>query len=439
MQTNRPSQRARRRFEIVSAQTKVTLRITVLALITGHFVQKTFREQLLPHGPPGRLLDRPSFLGIDASNTLLQLKHGNTQKIYERQEDNSQKKSSSKVKGPETVIVHPKTGALFVMTHDARLLLLSDLEEQGDDITRVTAKVTDLHSLGVGRPLGGKFTPDGKTLYIADAVLGLTRLQYPMEAKSKLELVVDSIPTIDDSGNMENARLLYVNDLCIGPKTGNIYFTDASNVAPDRVGISKWDTMYAAKIDLVRGTKAGRVLEYNPYTDTTRVLADGLSFANGIGIDKDETFLIVAETFVPRIAKYYLKGEKQGTIETVLGSEQLAGYPDGADCAWDGNQKCYTVMPSSIVPLHKLWNWIPHPFDMPLRVFIMLLPRWLAPPTTKYGAVIEFDPVTKEHRYIQDPKGQDLAMLTGVTIHKNKLYLGSLTNDFIGLYSLEKQ
>ena len=47
------------------------------------------------------------------------------------------------------------------------------------------------------------------------------------------------------------------------------------------------------------------------------------------------------------------------------------------------------------------------------------------------------DPHTKEYvDLIQDPTGKDIGALTGVTVHDNKLYLGSLENDFVGVYDL---
>ena len=56
------------------------------------------------------------------------------------------------------------------------------------------------------------------------------------------------------------------------------------------------------------------------------------------------------------------------------------------------------------------------------------------------GGIVVFDPDKKEPssfvKIIQDPQGKDIAHLTGVTIHQNKLYLGSLENDFIGVYDL---
>lgn len=421
----------------MSSQSKLILRVTILAILTGHFLTKTFVDQILPHGTPVELLERPTSLPIDFDSTLLTFQHGRTQRIYERLEQGE----APKLKGPETVVVNPRTGDLFVMSSDAQLLLLDDIQQDKEDMTRATARTTRLHSLGVGRPLGGSFTPDGKTLYIADAVLGLMRIHNPTDPKSKVELLVDSVVQQGMNGTKEYSRILYANDICIGPKTGLVYFTDASDIASDRVGYrsqAHWDTLYASKVDLVRGKPAGRVLEYNPATDTTRVLADGLKFANGIAVDKDENFLVFAQTFGPRITKLYLRGEKAGVQETLLEPDHLTGYPDGVDCAWEGGRKCYAVMPSSYLPIHTLLNRCPDPFDRILRVVLLLLPRWLAPKVKKYGGIVEFDPEHNHVKYIQDPTGKDIAMLTGVTYYNGKLYLGSLQNQYIGVYSLAK-
>jgi sugar lactone lactonase YvrE len=245
------------------------------------------------------------------------------------------------------------------------------------------------------------------------------------------------------NGTQHHSRLWYADDVVIGPKSGNVYFTDATDIPSDRIRTTKrgdnphhWDTLYASQVDLIRGQKTGRVIEYNPSTDTTRVLVDGLSFANGIAVDKDETYLIVSQTFGPRLSKYHLKGDQAGSLETVLEPDQLTGYPDGADCAWDGKTKCYAAIPSAFSPIHALYNKIPDPFDRVLRAMLMLLPRWLAPPVQKYGGVVEVDISTKEYRYIQDPTGCDVKMITGVTGYKDKLYLGSLENNYIAVYNL---
>jgi hypothetical protein len=219
----------------------------------------------------------------------------------------------------------------------------------------------------------------------------------------------------------------------IGPKSGKVYFTDATDYAPQRqYAFQPWDTLYASKMDLARGKATGRLLQYDPQTDITTILAPDLRFANGIAVDKDETYLIVAETFGVNLLKFHLSN---GTMETLIASQDLPGYLDGVDCSWTTGL-CYAVMPSAIVPIHKFWNLLPIKASQLLRTVIMLLPRWMAPPVQKFGGLLEVHPITNEFRFILDASGQDISMLTGVTVHKDKLYLGSLVNKYIGVYNL---
>ena len=203
----------------------------------------------------------------------------------------------------------------------------------------------------------------------------------------------------------------------------------------DRIETRTWDTMYASKTDMMRGKPMGRLLEYDPATNQIKVLARDLRFANGVGSDNDETFIVVAETFGLRLHKYHLTGPQKGTLETLVDSKDMTGYPDGVDCGGD-KKRCYAVFPSSVVPLAKLINKIPHPIDKALRNIVMMLPKTMAPKVKAYGGVIEVDPTTKEIQYFQDPHGEDIGMLAGVTVWDNKLYLGSLRNNYVGVYDL---
>jgi hypothetical protein len=138
---------------------------------------------------------------------------GRLKKIYERIEPGGERL----LKGPETV-VFGKDGTMHALTEEGFLVKLTDFEDQGDGITS-TAIVSVVADLGVGRPLGGKFSK-GNTLYIADAHLGLTRLRNPGSG-SKVELVASRV---FDEGRW--TQILYANDVVIGPKTGLVYFTD---------------------------------------------------------------------------------------------------------------------------------------------------------------------------------------------------------------------
>ena len=211
----------------------------------------------------------------------------------------------------------------------------------------------------------------------------------------------------------------------------------ATDVIPDRVGTRTWDTMYAAKTDLLRGKRRGRLLEYDPHTNQVKILAKNLWFANGIGIDKEERFIFLAETFALRLVKVHLTGDQQGKVEALVDSHDMTGYPDGADCGIVNNKElCFGVMPSLVLQLIKLLYQIPHPFDVVVRNTVMALPKKLAPKIKPYGGIVQVDPETKEIQYYQDPEAEEIGHLAGVTVWNNKLYLGSLKNNFVGVYDL---
>lgn len=214
----------------------------------------------------------------------------------------------------------------------------------------------------------------------------------------------------------------------------------ATDILPDRIGTHSWDTLYASKVDLMRGKKAGRLLRYDPKTRELDVLADGLWFANGVAVDKEETFIMISETFSSRALKYHLDGKRKGTLEVM--ADKFPGYPDGADCSFT-NGKCYAPLPSSEPGIMKFLHKLPNYLDLLPRALVMLLPRSLSPKVVKYGGVVEIFHENSEHesyisKIIQDPTGEDISMLTGVTEYDGKLYLGSLKNDYIGVFDLSK-
>ena len=126
------------------------------------------------------------------------------------------------VRGPET-IVFGNDGELYLLTEASNLVLLSDFAE--DRTTqRISAKATLVADLGLGRPLGGRIAPDG-TLWIADSVLGLTRLKNPTNPESKVEIVASRV---FDQGEWTSIGM--ADDVTVGPKTGKIYFTDGTSM-----------------------------------------------------------------------------------------------------------------------------------------------------------------------------------------------------------------
>ena len=65
-----------------------------------------------------------------------------------------------------------------------------------------------------------------------------------------------------------------------------------------------------------------------------------------------------------------------------------------------------------------------------------MLPKRHTPKAVNYGGVVEVDMETGETRTFQDPDGIDQKFITGVTVHDDKLYLGSLHSNVVGVYDL---
>jgi len=245
------------------------------------------------------------------SNFLLfSITDGKLSKIFERLDQGQQ----PLMVGTETVFFDDN-GMMYATTEDANLIHLSEILTDANGKT--TAKVTVVKNLGVGRPLAAKFL--GSTLYIADAVLGLTRVKDIHDPMSKVELVASRVKE-----NGSDTRINYADDIAVAPESGMVYLTDASEIPPKQNAGMKYDCIYSSKVEALRGP-SGRLLQYDPSTDEITVLARDLYFGNGVAVAEDESYLVSVETFHSRLVKYYLTGEKRGTTEYLID-----GYPSPA-------------------------------------------------------------------------------------------------------------
>jgi sugar lactone lactonase YvrE len=61
------------------------------------------------------------------------------------------------------------------------------------------------------------------------------------------------------------------------------------------------------------GSPSGRLMVFDPRTNTSKVLLEDVHFANGILLSSEEDHLIFAETLQYRILRYWLKGRKAGS------------------------------------------------------------------------------------------------------------------------------
>ena len=82
-------------------------------------------------------------------------------------------------------------------------------------------------------------------------------------------------------------------------------------------------------LDILDGRPTGKLMVFHPEQDETRVLIDGIAFANGVLLSKDESFVLVAETSRLKILRYYRRGrgEERRRIKKVhcMHSSYLVG------------------------------------------------------------------------------------------------------------------
>ena len=90
--------------------------------------------------------------------------------------------------------------------------------------------------------------------------------------------------------------------------------------------------MAAATLDVLEQSATGRILEYDPATKATRIVARGLSFANGVALSADEQTLFVVETGYYRVWKIPTKASDLDVSQANSGAtvlfDNLPGYPD---------------------------------------------------------------------------------------------------------------
>ncbi|XP_028788693.1 protein STRICTOSIDINE SYNTHASE-LIKE 10-like [Neltuma alba] len=156
-----------------------------------------------------------------------------------------------------------------------------------------------------GRPLGLKFDRKTCNLYIADAYFGLLMVGPSGGVAKQLAI----------SAYDGDAPFKFLNGLDVDSLTGVVYFSESSTVYQRR------------EVEMIfqKGDKTGRLLKYDPKTKKVEILLKGLAFANGVALNKDGSFLLVAETSSRKITKFWLKGSKNYTSELFT---QLERPPD---------------------------------------------------------------------------------------------------------------
>lgn len=279
---------------------------------------------------------------------------------------------------PEDVVLGAD-GMLYAGQEDGAILRI-DPDSEG---VSVVAHVP-------GRPLGLEPLPDGRLL-VCNSPEGLMRVD--PQSGSYDYLVTE----------VNGQRLIFASNV-IALDDGTVVFTASSM----RYTQPQW------KRDLIEARPTGHLCRLSPGGDLS-VLADDLHFANGLvrlGAD-----LIVAETAARRLTRFAPDGRRTVFCD-------LPGYPDNLGLGPDGT--IWAAMPTRLNPSLERLRRAPYP----LRWLAARLPEAVQPKPAPLAWVIGISPEGEiRHSHLWEDGGY--GFVTGVCVHRGKLWCGSLSEPAI--------
>ncbi len=320
---------------------------------------------------------QPGYVGAHAVNTKL----ANLKII-----------SLGKEEGPEHIVI-AKDGKLYTTVASGNILRMNP-DGSAQEVFVNTG----------GRVLGFDFDEAGN-LIAADANKGLLSIS----PDKKITVLTD---------NLNGDPILYA-DAVVVAKSGKMYLSDAST----RFAPKKWGgTFEASVLDILEQSSTGRILEYDPATKTTRVIAKGISFANGVALSSDEKSIFVNETGKYRVWKISVAANDLDILipsdKAIVLFDNLPGYPDNLMRGLNGKIWLGFAKPRN----PTIDNLAAKPF---MRRLTLRLPRSMWPIPKAYGHVFAFTEDGKVVADMQDPTGA-YPETTAVTETADRLYIQSL-------------
>lgn len=289
--------------------------------------------------------------------------------------------------GPEDVVA--LRGKLYVSSQSGAIL----------EIDPATKAFRTFAQTG-GSALGMEADAAGN-LIIADAFRGLVSVS----PSGEMTLLTDSV---------DGTPILYADDLDIA-QDGVIYFSDASTkFGAESIG----STLAASLMEIMEARGTGRLLAYDPRDQSTRVVANGFVFSNGVAMHPDGDVLML-ETGKYRL----LKINPQTGVQSVV-HDNLPGFPDNINRGPDGTFLFGLISQRS--------EWLDKNSGKPSsRKLAMRLPAALRPKAVNYGLIVQMDADGNILRTLQDPSGS-YPGATGAVVAGEYLYVSSLLAHDLG-------
>ncbi|KAF5481697.1 hypothetical protein F2P56_002331, partial [Juglans regia] len=167
-------------------------------------------------------------------------------------------------------------------------------------------------------------------------------------------------------------------DDVIEASDGNLYFS----VASTKFELHNW------YLDVLEGKPHGQLLKYDPSSTETSILLDGLCFANGVALSRDQDYLVVCETWNRRLTSEGLE-----FVHTSKASKHLVA-----------------TFPKLIEKVNGVY---------------------------RKATVVNVAVDGKIIRRFDDPNGKVISFVTAAMEFEDHLYLGSLNSNFVGKLPLK--
>ncbi|MFC3301695.1 SMP-30/gluconolactonase/LRE family protein [Parvularcula lutaonensis] len=289
--------------------------------------------------------------------------------------------------GPEDAVIADDGTVYSALRNDGWLLRVPPGAE-------VAEKVCDIG----GRGLGVELMADGRVL-VCNADLGLQAVD---PRTGEVEALLPEIFG-KPFGVCNNASIA---------KDGTIYFSESSQT----YHLEKY------RNDIVEDTRTGRLIRWRQGREP-EVLLEDITFANGVALDPDEKFVLVAETGQCRIHKVWLD---DGRSELFA---DLPGYPDNIALGTDG--LFWVAVPAPRNPaVTKL-----HQSPLLVRRIVSALPENLQPKVPRICWVMAFEPGGRLVHFLEgDPKTYH--HVTGVREKDGRVWMGSIYEDALAYFDL---
>jgi len=244
-----------------------------------------------------------------------------------------------------------------------------------------------------GRPLGLAVAREGRLL-ICDTHRGLMALD---PKSGKLDVLVESVA---------GRRLQFCSNVTEA-SDGSVYFTESTSAFPYEF----------VKGAVLEASGRGSLFRLDADGSVTTLL-DGLYFANGVTLTADESALVFAETTARRLSKYWLTGERAGSVTPLV--QNLPGHPDNISTGPDGR-----IWTAIVSPVNPVFDWLA-PRAPILRKLIWQVPYRLLPDITADVWVVGFDADSGHVLGGLRTQHPDFALATGVAEAAGRLWLACI-------------